>query len=101
MNDITVKGQLKRYLSWPLYLTVFWLLFVVMAFFINPVAGGVGAAFLVVQIVVVVIISVFARRRIAADLIDFAVGYGQIQKKLLQDFVFPMPFWMPTVIFSG
>lgn len=89
MNDITVKGQLKRYLSWPLYLTVFWLLFVVMAFFINPVAGGVGAAFLVVQIVVVVIISVFARRRIAADLIDFAVGYGQIQKKLLQDFVLP------------
>ena len=88
-EKIKVKGQLGRYLQWPLLLSV---LLVIMNLVIGVVslkAGLVMSGLTVIYILIALWIYVYKRRRLMAGLVEFSANYAWIQKKLLADLNLP------------
>jgi len=88
-NKIKIKGQLKRYLQWPVSLTILLLLMCIAVFTIDIKAGAAASFFLVIYIFIVIILYYSNRPNILNELVSFATQYGQVQKNLLRDFVIP------------
>lgn len=88
-RKIQLKGQLRRYLQWPLLLSF---LLLIMNLFMYPVsvkAGLLMSAFVLFYLAVVLLLYVQNRSQIYTELISFATQYGQIQKKLLKELAVP------------
>lgn len=90
MNDkIKLKGQLKRYMQWPVFLMALLILMNVVLYSVNVKAGAVASGFLGVYAAVVVLLYFQNRSIILNELISFATQYGQVQKSLMKNFIFP------------
>ena len=88
-KKVKLKGQLKRYVQWPLIMSA---LLVVMNLCMYPVsvkAGLLMSAFVIIYVGVVMILYVRNRSQIYNELISFATHYGQIQRKLLKELAIP------------
>ena len=88
-NDIKFKGQLSVSMRWPLILSVLWLFMTVGLFFIDVKAGLVGLLFLVIYLLLAGFLYKRSQNIMLQEMIQFAAGYGQIQKQLLKDFEVP------------
>lgn len=90
MNEkIKLKGQLKKYMRWPLFLTVLLVLMDGIMLGIDVKSGIVAIAFTIVYVLIAVVIYIRKRPSILNELISFATQYGQVQKTLLKQFVVP------------
>ncbi len=90
MRDrVRLKGRLKNYLTFEIYLGILLILVNVGMIFVDRMAAALLAVFTVVYWVVSLSFYIHSRGIYIGELISFATQYGQIQKELLRDLNLP------------
>lgn len=88
-NSVKLKGRLKTYMMYSIYLGIVLLLVTIGVFLIDVQAGLLVLAFLVFYFAIVAFMLLYNRPIIMNELISFATHYGQIQKRLLRELELP------------
>ena len=88
-KTIRLKGRLKQYTKFTLYLGFLLLLVNVAIYLIDVRAGAILSAFLLFYFVVTIWLTATNRRIVTRELIDFATEYGQVQSVLMREFDVP------------
>lgn len=88
-NDIRLKGQLRFYLQWPIFMLVLLGAMNVWIFLTNKRAGWMMTTFVLIYAVCVVILYTYSKSLIMADLVQFAAQYGVVQNRLLKELSIP------------
>ena len=88
-TNIKLKGKLRRYLNWPLYLTIVLILMDVAMYAQDIQMGAEFSGFIVLYVIVVLISNRRNRPLLINELVNFATQYGTVQKQLLNDFEIP------------
>lgn len=88
-TNIKLKGKLRRYLNWPLYLTIVLILMDVAMYAQDIQMGAEFSGFIVLYVIIVLISSRRNRPLLINELVNFATQYGTVQKQLLNDFEIP------------
>ncbi len=83
------KGPFKAYLSWPIYAAVFFALADIGIFIIDVGAGIFFSAALFIYLTVLLVFMLMKHPKMTQALVDFASGYAQMQKRLLDRFTVP------------
>lgn len=76
-------------MRWPLLLTLLLIAMNVIIYFVDLKAGAVATGFTAVYVVAAVLLYFQKRPAIMNELITFATQYGQVQKRLVQNFALP------------
>ena len=77
-QGIKVKGQLRGYLTWPLWISLFVLFGNAAAFLVDVRAGGVMLPFTALYLAAAVWLWVYSRRRVLGGLVEFSAEYAWI-----------------------
>lgn len=88
-RKLKVKGALRAYLLWPAILTVVLLCMNLIMYPIDRLAGYIMTAFTVLYFAMAMTIYLANRNKIAAELVRYAMDYGQVQKRLLKELNLP------------
>lgn len=88
-TNIKLKGKLRRYLNWPLYLTIVLILMDVAMCAQDIQMGAEFSGFIVLYVIIVLISNRRNRPLLINELVNFATQYGTVQKQLLNDFEIP------------
>ena len=88
-TNIKLKGKLRRYLNWPLYLTIVLILMDVAMYAQDIQMGAEFSGFIVLYVIIVLISNRRNRPLLINELVNFATQYGTVQKHLLNDFEIP------------
>ena len=88
-NSVKLKGRLKSYMQYSIYLGIVLILVDVGVFLIDAHAGFLVAAFTLFYFAIVAFMLLYNRPVIMNELISFATHYGQIQKRLLRELELP------------
>lgn len=76
MNDkLKFKGSMKRFMRWPIYLTILLTLLDILIFFISVKAGVLATLGLVIYVAAALLITRYHKPMILNDLISFANQY--------------------------
>ncbi len=86
---IKLSGALRAYLLWPIILTSVLLCMNLSIYLIDRLAGYVMTAFTVIYFVMALTVYLVKRHKIAAELVRYAMDYGQVQKRLLKELHLP------------
>ncbi len=84
-----VKGRLKIYLLWPVLLTGWWVIAAGLLLMVNRNAGLVAFGATFVYFVVTLVMYLLRRKYILKDYVEFAMDYGQVQRKMLKELKVP------------
>ena len=88
-TNIKLKGKLRRYLDWPLYLTIVLILMDIAMYAQDIQMGAEFSGFIVLYVIIVLISNRRSRPLLINELVNFATQYGTVQKQLLNDFEIP------------
>jgi c-di-AMP phosphodiesterase-like protein len=88
-RGMKLSNSLKRYLLWPIILTILLLCMNLAIYVIDNDAGVLMTGFVIVYFILVTIVYSVKRYRISSELVRFAMEYGQVQKRLLKDLALP------------
>ena len=88
-TKMRIKGRLRTYLKFTIYLGVLLVVIDIAAFLINTTAGWLIAVFTVFYLAITLILYFYNKPLIMNELVSFATEYGQIQKKLLRELDLP------------
>ena len=88
-KNIKLKGKLRRYLNWPLYITIVLILMDVAMYAQDIQMGAEFSGFIVLYVIIVLISNRRNRPLLINELVNFATQYGTVQKQLLNDFEIP------------
>ena len=88
-TNIKLKGKLRRYLNWPLYLTIVLILMDIAMYAQDIQMGAEFSGFIVLYVIIVLISNRRSRPLLLNELVNFATQYGTVQKQLLNDFEIP------------
>lgn len=88
-TNIKLKGKLRRYLNWPLYLTIVLILMDIAMYAQDIQMGAEFSGFIVLYVIIVLISNRRSRPLLINELVNFATQYGTVQKQLLNDFEIP------------
>ena len=88
-TNIKLKGKLRKYLNWPLYLTIVLILMDVAMYAQDIQMGAEFSGFIVLYVIIVLISNRRNRPLLINELVNFATQYGTVQKQLLNDFEIP------------
>ena len=88
-KKLKFKGSMKRFMRWPLYLTILLVLLNVLIFTVNVKAGLLSLAGLVIYVAAALLLTHYPRPMILNDLIAFANQYESLEKRLLDDLALP------------
>lgn len=88
-KTIRLKGRLKQYIKFTLYLGVLLLLVNIVVYMMDVRAGLVLSVFVVFYFAVTIWLSANNQRILMRELIDFATEYGQVQNTLIREFDVP------------
>ena len=86
---IRLKGHIKSYIQFSIYLGILLLFVDAAVFLINLKAGLLLAGYTVVYYIITLSLYFYNKPIIMNELISFATEYGQIQRKLLRDMDLP------------
>jgi len=86
---IKLKGAMRLYLSWPIFLTFLLVCMNLSILTVSKKAAGVMAIFVVIYAVVAVMLYFVKKPLIINELVRFAAGYSQVQRKLLKELAIP------------
>ncbi len=90
MEQLSLSVRIRKFLEWPFWLSPIWaLLAILMYFFAGPPAAISVGICLVVYLGAAIFLYYRQRPRIAGELLDFATSYGQVQNRVLREFVLP------------
>ena len=88
-NSVKLKGRLKTYMMYSIYLGIVLVLVNIGVLLIDVRAGLLLAAFVLFYFAIVAFMLLYNRPILMNELISFATHYGQIQKKLLRELELP------------
>ncbi|MBP1755241.1 MAG: putative rane protein [Firmicutes bacterium] len=88
-RNLKLRGALRVYLLWPIILTSVLLCMNLSIYMIDRLAGYVMTAFTVVYFAMAATVYLVKRHKIAAELVRYAMDYGQVQKRLLKELNLP------------
>lgn len=88
-KHIKLKGRIKTYLNFTIYLGVVLCVVALAVSFLDVRSGVIVALFTMLYLVVTFTMYFYNKPLIMNELISFATEYGQIQKKLLRDLDIP------------
>ena len=88
-KNVKFKGQLKLYMQWPMFLILLLLAMNVAMYALDIKAGILMSIFVCIYTTIVAVLYYYNKQILVNELINFATGYGQIQKKLLQELEIP------------
>ncbi len=86
---IRLKGHIKTYLSFTIYLGILLCAVSAAVFLIDYRAGGIVTCFTVFYLAITLTLFFYNKPLIMNELISFATEYGQIQKNLLRELEIP------------
>lgn len=93
-GDIHLKGRLKLYLQWPLYMTVFLSVINVIVYLVSKKAGVLMIPFVIVYIVTVIILYQYNKTKMIEDTARLSVDYSGLQQLLLDKMEAPYAILM-------
>ena len=88
-NRIRLKGRIKTYLQFSIYLGILLLAVDMALFLLDYRAGLLTLGFTIFYFVITLMLYFYNKPIIMNELISFATEYGQIQRKLLRDLEIP------------
>lgn len=88
-NNKQLNELLKSYLRWPIIAGFIFTAINIAIYFINVRAGICLSIGVLIYMSVILAMTINKHKSISKALIDFASGYAQMQKKLLDEFVLP------------
>ncbi len=88
-RKLKLRGALRAYLLWPVILTTLLLCMNLSIYVISRKAGLVMTGFTFVYFALASAIYFTKRNKIAAELVRYAMDYGQVQKRLLKELHLP------------
>lgn len=88
-NKIKIKGQLRTYLQWTLFMGVLFVVMSVWLFIVDQKAGLIATGFTLFYLALALILFFKSKVRLLNELVSFAADYGQIQKRLLHQLSVP------------
>lgn len=88
-RKIKFSGKLKSYMQWPLFMVLFLMVMNLLVYFVNIKAGLIVSMFGVAYCIIALFLSLHYKPGIMNEMIYFATQYGQVQKKLLEEFEIP------------
>ncbi len=90
MEQLALSVRIRKFLEWPFWLSPLWALLCVILYFVAGIGAAVAAGIcLVVYLAAAIFLYRMQRPRIAGELLDFATSYGQVQNRVLREFVLP------------
>ncbi len=84
-----IRGQLRTYMQWPLYLSALLIAANVAIGAVSVKAGIIMAVFTLVYIGIAVWLYTYRRKRLLSGLVEFSVDYSWMQKQLLTELELP------------
>jgi len=88
-RKLKLRGALRVYMMWPVIMTLLLLGMNLSIYAISRKAGLVMTGFTFVYFAMASAIYLSKRHKIAADLVRYAMDYGQVQKRLLKELHLP------------
>ena len=88
-KTIRLKGRLKQYIKFTLYLGFLLLLINIAIFLIDVRAGIILGGFLLFYFMVTFWVTAANKRIVTKEMVDFATEYGQVQSTLMREFDVP------------
>ena len=86
---IKLKGALKLYMQWPVWLTALLLCMVLSIYVVDRKAAGIMMIYTAVYFVIALILFVFKRPYIVGELVRFAADHGQVQHSFVKELDVP------------
>lgn len=86
---IKLKGNLRSYLRWPLFLALLLICMNVSIYFVNRNAGFLTSVYVFIYIVIVILQYYYKRSAILGEMVRYAADFGQVQRQLTKEMVFP------------
>lgn len=75
MNNKKIKGRLRAYLSWPIFLSILLIIMNIQLYFVNTKTGMITSAYLVVYIILAFVLFHFKRAAVLRDLVDYSMRF--------------------------
>ncbi len=88
-QEMKPKGRLKTYITLPLWLTILFAALAVCVFFINLTAGFICVIFVAIYFIIVLIVYRRSNHFVLNEMVDFAMRYGTVQRRILDEFEIP------------
>ena len=88
-SDIRLKGQLKNYMQWPLYMDVLLIVVSICCCVLDMRRGLLILMLVLIYTAILSIFYIFNQPLIMKDLMEFASEYGDVQKTALKELTFP------------
>ena len=88
-KKVSLKGRLKLYMMWPIYLCILLLPAVVAMYFFDVIAGYIMTGIFVVYAVIAIILFCSLRKKVLRSIVNFVMDYDDVQRKLLNEFELP------------
>ena len=84
-----IQGRTAFYFKLPLFLYVFFVPLIVWIYTKNITAGGIATSMVCVMFLITFGFYSYSKRRYLQELVEFAVDYTQVQKRLIKDLELP------------
>ncbi len=88
-TKLKLKGALKVYMQWPIWLTILLFCMVLSIYVVDKQASGIMMIYTVVYSIIALILFVFKRPYIMGELVRFAADHGQVQHSFLKELDIP------------
>ncbi len=88
-QEMKPKGRLKTYIKLPLWLTILFAALAVAVFFLNRTAGILCVIFVVIYFIIVLLVYRRSNHFVLNEMVDFAMHYGTVQRRMLDEFEVP------------
>ena len=88
-SNVKLKGKLKTYMQWPIYIGILIAVMCAAGFVLDTKTGFILLGFLVIYAIVCAVLVFRVRPSILQSVVDFAVGYSQVQKHMLNELNVP------------
>lgn len=86
---VRIKGTLKSYLQWPIFLMPLLICMNISIFFVSVKAGIVMSIYTFIYLLIAGAIFVYKRKAVLGDLVRYAADYGKVQKQMLREMALP------------
>lgn len=80
---------INTYLKWPILVGVFFAIINVFLFFTNIKSGIIMSGAMIIYVIAIVAVMVSRHSTLSNAMMDFASGYAQMQKQMLDSFMIP------------
>ena len=88
-KTIRLRGRLKQYIKFTLYLGILLLLVNIAIYLLDVRAGVLLSAFVLFYFVITLWLTAVNKRIVTRELINFATEYGQVQRTMIKEFDVP------------